>query len=95
MQAVDVSLATAAMPGRVAKIEGITRALEQGSLKLRVRDPASERALRRSSIMQVGKLNCLANSPLTQNNKGLKTRAAVLSSSFKLKCLGPSRLAKC
>ena len=42
------------MPGRVAKIEGVTRALEQGSLKLRVRDPASERALRRSSIMQVG-----------------------------------------
>ena len=53
LQAVDVSLATAAMPGRVAKIEGITRALEQGSLKLRVRDPASERALRRSGIMQV------------------------------------------
>lgn len=41
------------MPGRVAKIEGVTRALEQGSLKLRVRDPASERALRRSSVMQV------------------------------------------
>ena len=53
LQAVDVSLATAAMPGRVAKIEGITRALEQGSLKLRVRDSGSERVLRRSSIMQV------------------------------------------
>lgn len=51
-QAADFSTATASMPGRVAKIEGVTRALEQGSLKLRVRDPASERALRRASVMQ-------------------------------------------
>ena len=39
--------------GRVAKSEAILSSLEQGSLKLRVRDPASERALRKSSIMQV------------------------------------------
>lgn len=41
------------MPGRIAKIEGVTRALQQGSLKLRVRDPTSERADRKSSIVQV------------------------------------------
>lgn len=60
MQAVELSQATAAIPSRVAKIEGVTNALESGALKLRVRDPASERAFRRSKIMQVG---CLSNSP--------------------------------
>ena len=51
-QAGELSYAAAAMPGRVAKIEDVTRQLQQGSLKLRVRDPASERAMRRSGIMQ-------------------------------------------
>ena len=46
------------MPGRVAKIEDVTRQLQQGSLKLRVRDPASERAMRRSGIMQAKPSPC-------------------------------------
>ena len=41
--------------GRVAQIEGVTRALERGDLKLRVRVLEAERADRRASILQVGR----------------------------------------
>lgn len=53
LQAVDFSVDAAQVPGRVSKLEKFAKELEDGTLKLRVRDSANERALRRSRIMQV------------------------------------------
>ena len=50
----EIAADAAQVPFRVSKIERFTKELEDGTLKLRVRDSANERALRRSRIMQVG-----------------------------------------
>ena len=49
----EIAADAAQVPFRVSKIERFTKELEDGTLKLRVRDSANERALRRSRIMQV------------------------------------------
>jgi hypothetical protein len=46
--------AAAAVPARVARMEGTLSQLESGDLKLRVRVLEQERAARRSGVVQVG-----------------------------------------